>query len=41
MGFDPEMLKNMSLGAAEDADTEMLGTVVMISFPRDRTERHL
>lgn len=26
------MLKNMSLGAPEDVDTEMLGTVVLYSF---------
>jgi hypothetical protein len=32
MGFDPEMLKNMSLGAPEDVDTEMLGTVVLYFF---------
>lgn len=32
MGFDPEMLKNMNLGAPEDVDTEMLGTVVLYPF---------
>jgi len=32
MGFDPEMLKNMSLGAPEDVDTEMLGTVGLYFF---------
>jgi hypothetical protein len=33
------MLKNMSLGAPEDVDTEMLGTVVLLFLPRNATER--
>jgi len=32
MGFDPEMLKRMSLGAPEDVETEMLGNVVLYPF---------